>query len=193
MKKRYRYIILAGIVSGFVFKDPCLGPFFGMIVAVVIGIPLFFFCSGLIKLFVKGNAARIDLTAVLVSIFLTIGIVGLLFQPPGWLRFRILLANPPPSSVKIIRSRWLKGAFDVPSYIKFEIDKADLCKIVIEKGYEKHEFDPYEEENFRKDKWLNIENLDKTEVYHLKSDSTSEYIIYDPNSKQAFHILFLIE
>ena len=198
MKKYYGYIILAGIISAAIFKDPCFGSFFGILVAVVIGIPLFLFIHWFFKIFVKGNAVTIDLMALLLSVIVIIGIFWFLFQPPGWLVFRMHLSSPPPPSVKRIHSRWRTGIFDVPIHIKFEIERSDLDKIIVDKKYKKHILDRSEKENLLKNEF-NIKNIDEIEAYILETggyeDETldyllSEIIIYNPNTKQAFYSHF---
>ena len=198
MKKYYGWIILTGILSGAVFKEPCFGSFFGLLVAVIIGIPLFLFLSWLPKIFVNSNEKVINRIALSFSVSFIIAIHWFFFQPPGWLVFRTNISNPPPASVKNIHRMWLWGLFDVPTYVKFEIDKTDLDKIIAENKYEIVEFDGSMEDNFRNNKWFNIEDIKKNEVYCLETkyevadtfEYHSEYIIYNPKTKQAFYSSF---
>ena len=193
MKKYYGWIILAGALSAAVFKEPCFSPFMGIIIAIVIWIPIFLLLRWLFLIFVKNKIKVAHATALCLTIFIIISFHWILFQPPGWLRFKMHIANPTPPSVKNINARWLTGLFDVPSYIKFKIDRNDLDKIITNNQYEKHEIDEYLEESFSNDSWLNIKDINKSDVYCLDGKNTVEYIIYDPKGKQAYHIMFLRE
>lgn len=188
--KKYGLIILAGILSAAIFKEPCLiGPMFGAMVALVAGIPFFLILSFLLRPFIKKEAA--EKTARCLTILSIIALFWLLFQMPGWLRFRLFIANPPPPSVKNIHARWINGAFDNPSYIKFEISKTDLDAILADKEYETVSLDQFGNLDLLNQKWFNLQNIERIELYRIieqAEDNTSEYIVYDPVNCQAVRL-----
>ncbi|MDH4202454.1 MAG: hypothetical protein OEV87_06130 [Phycisphaerae bacterium] len=196
MKKHYLWILFAGAISAAVFKDLCFGPILGVMIGGIIGIPLYILADFVLRLFIRKNNKRTEIIAR----YLTIGIIvisfSFLFQPPGWLVFMVKLACPIPPSVKHIDAAWRTGLFDVPVFIKFEISREDLDKIISNNKYEKDIPDEYEMEKIHQNKLFDITNINDTEVYQIESggyvDETLdyyiyEYIIYDPNTKQAFY------
>lgn len=197
MKKHYLWIILSGVLCAMLFKDPCFGPILGLMVGGFIGIPLYLIIDFIIKLILRGKNNLAEIIARYVVIGFLFLAFWLLFQPPGWLVFRVKIANPPPSSVEHIRAKWRVGLFDVPIYIKFKINKSDLEKVIINKEYKKQILDEYEIEDIRNNKWYHLTNINEVEIYIKEAgqyvDETADYhlserIIYDPNTKQAFYL-----
>ncbi len=196
MKKYYVWIIISGMVSGAIFKDLCFGPFISIFIGAVIGIPLFLFLRWVLYLFINHTSKRPNIIASSISIFFLIILHWFLFQPPGWLVFMQGLAYPIPPSVKYIDARWRSGFCDVPVYIKFEINREDLNKIIRNKEFEIDTLEKDDIQDINRNEWFNITNINETEVYYKESggyvDETLdyyiyEYIIYDPNTKQAIY------
>jgi hypothetical protein len=212
MKKYLKWPVIAAVLSAALFKDPCSGPFLGLLVGFIIGVPVFYILASLFGFFTKSDKKVPRIIAVWLSILLVIVIHWFLFKPPAWFLFSMKLAYPIPESVTHLESKSSVAGVDGSHYLWFNISKKDLDKIILNKNYQ-----PTQKYEFRNDKdgftldlfssdtsfcfsfsdnfpWYGrIKEITNPEVFIRDNiqngGGTLEYIIYNPNQSSAFYEL----
>ena len=190
MKKDVTWIIVAGILSGAIFKDIFLGSMFGAIASVVIGIPLFLFFNWILTLFIRSKEKVVYRIALSLSISFIVAGHWLVFHPPALLVFWTNIAYPIPPSAKNFKTRSVSIMFVSNTYLKFEIDRSDLEKVIKEKGFKReNDLERYIFRAPQHSPWFRIYDIENPEVYIIEDVDPEEEIllIYDPNTQEAFY------
>ena len=136
MKKFYSWPIIAGILGGIISQDPCFGSISGCILGAIVGIPLYLLLSFAAKILFK-NEAKAKIVAISISCMIMLVGQWFIYHPPASLLFKFKITNPIPETVKNIKAKSVSIGPDGSSYLKFNISKSDLDKILKEKKFEK--------------------------------------------------------
>lgn len=207
-KDWYYWPIAAGAVGGFIARDFCAGPIFGVVCGIVVGIPLYYIVVFVLKIITKRERILNHISAALISCAVVIIFQWFAYNPSASSQFKSRIADPIPDSVKNIKAESRYITTDYSKYLKFNINEDDLKKIITEKGYEpaKVILRPCSNGGITKSvsslkssssfilpdsiSWFTVDNFEKAQAYVMdKIDEkfTFEYIIYDSNTEEAIY------
>ncbi len=210
MKKHYGQIILAGILCAVFFRDSGPGYILAFVYGIVIGIPLYVLINLVLNLLFPNKEKRSEIVARIFSIVVIFLIFWLTYYPPAPILFKRLISNPIPESVSNLKSASsIDGPSDCSHYVKFNINRDDLNKIIQSKklipasitvqqlsSVVRYELTPSNSSNsfsisidrprFRLGSFENAEAF----VMDDREEYFSEYIIHDPNTNEALYLYY---
>ena len=135
MKKLVCYSVVAGVISGCLFRDLCCGPFLGLLWGLMLGIPVSLIAVVLLRILKKKDSKVANRICSVACAGIVVATICFFYKTPPTTIFKRNLANPIPPSVKNIEVSTRYVFLDFSHVLRFDINKDDLNGIIKAKGF----------------------------------------------------------